>query len=78
MKKSLAFILLMLIGFRCIAQSLPQLGKDPLSKVIGAMTLEEKARLVVGASRGGAPSVPGSQGSPATTVTSQQQLPGGQ
>jgi beta-glucosidase len=28
--------------------NLPQLGKDPIDKVIGAMTLEEKAHLVVG------------------------------
>ena len=33
-----------------IAQSVPQLGRDPLSRVIGAMTLEEKTGLVVGMS----------------------------
>ncbi|MGQ9621568.1 MAG: glycoside hydrolase family 3 C-terminal domain-containing protein [Bacteroidales bacterium] len=31
------------------AQQLPQLGKDPVKKVISAMTLEEKVALVVGA-----------------------------
>ncbi|SHE71185.1 beta-glucosidase [Dysgonomonas macrotermitis] len=33
------------------AQKLPQLGKDPVEKVVKAMTLEEKARLVVGTSK---------------------------
>ena len=30
------------------SQNLPQLGKDPLSKVVASMTLEEKASMVVG------------------------------
>ncbi|MGE5419744.1 MAG: glycoside hydrolase family 3 C-terminal domain-containing protein, partial [Chloroflexota bacterium] len=30
------------------SQNLPQLGKDPVNKVVGAMTLEEKASIVVG------------------------------
>lgn len=30
------------------ASKLPQLGKDPLEKIVNAMTLEEKARLVTG------------------------------
>ena len=30
------------------AQQLPQLGKDPVEKVIGAMTLEEKLNLIIG------------------------------
>lgn len=30
------------------AGKLPQLGKDPIKDVIKAMTLEEKAKLVVG------------------------------
>lgn len=53
----------------CLAQSadpgLPQLGKDPVGKVIAAMTLEEKARLLVGAGRGfGPPPAPRTPGKP--------------
>jgi len=56
----------------CIAQSadasLPQLGKDPIGKIIAAMTLEEKAKLLVGAGRGfgppPAPRTPGKADSP--------------
>jgi len=33
---------------QCGSKELPQLGKDPVKKVIAAMTLEEKAYLVVG------------------------------
>lgn len=45
--------LLLLIGAavvftQCGGKELPQLGKDPVKKVIAAMTLEEKAYLVVG------------------------------
>jgi len=59
----------------CLAQTLPQLGKASIKEVIGAMTLEEKAKLVVGAGRGFGPpppppSAPGSTppaaGTPAT------------
>ena len=49
------FILLILCVFAGLllfgqptTKTLPQLGKDPLSKVIAAMTLEEKVNLVVG------------------------------
>jgi beta-glucosidase len=49
------FILLILCVFTGVSvnaqtaiKSLPKLGKDPLSKVISAMTLEEKVNLVVG------------------------------
>jgi beta-glucosidase len=49
------FILLILCVFtgasvnaQTAIKSLPKLGKDPLSKVISAMTLEEKVNLVVG------------------------------
>lgn len=45
------FILFILCGFAGLsvnAQTLPKLGKDPLSKVISAMTLEEKVNMVVG------------------------------
>jgi beta-glucosidase len=39
-------------------QNVPQLGKDPIKKVIAAMTLEEKAKLLVGAGRGFGPPPP--------------------
>ena len=40
---------MVLLSFVAQAQTnLPQLGKDPISDVIKAMTLEEKASLVVG------------------------------
>jgi beta-glucosidase len=49
------FILIILCVFTSVSNSaqttgktLPQLGKDPLSKVIAAMTLEEKVNMVVG------------------------------
>ena len=49
------FILLILCVFTGVSinaqtaiKTLPQLGKDPLSRVIAAMTLEEKVNLVVG------------------------------
>lgn len=52
------FCLLQSVG---IAQNLPQLGKAPVRDVIAAMTLEEKAKLLVGVGRGfGAP--PGQAG----------------
>lgn len=35
--------------FNAVAQQLPQLGKDPVKKVVAAMTLEEKVSIVVGA-----------------------------
>ena len=40
------------------AQTAPQLGKAPVKDVIAAMTLEEKAKLVVGAGRGFGPPPP--------------------
>ena len=42
--------LLLFCSLQVIAQekALPQLGKDPVKQVIGAMTLEEKAKLLVG------------------------------
>jgi beta-glucosidase len=44
------FVLITLVSFGVISfsQTAPQLGKDPVSKVITAMTLEEKTSLVVG------------------------------
>lgn len=59
----LFFTFYFMISF-CTAQTtdskgLPQLGKDPVKKVIAAMTLEEKAKLVVGVnSRPGPPPAP--------------------
>jgi beta-glucosidase len=48
-------LLLLLLPFSFVAQAQtsqqPQLGKDPISKVIAAMTLEEKAQLLVGGNR---------------------------
>ena len=73
MKRFFAFTLLLFIGIINQAQTLPQLGKDPLSKVIGAMTLEEKAIFVVGASRSGAPAPAGVQ----NAAGSQQQVSAG-
>jgi len=51
--KYLSFWLFLFAANTVIAQvketgKLPQLGKDPLEKVIDAMTLEEKARMVTG------------------------------
>jgi beta-glucosidase len=42
----------------CLAQSAPQLGKATIKEVIAAMTLEEKAKLLVGAGRGFGPPPP--------------------
>jgi len=46
--KIIALITLFSFGLIGFAQTAPQLGKDPVAKVISAMTLEEKASLVVG------------------------------
>ncbi len=46
--KIIALIALLSFGLISFSQTAPQLGKDPVAKVIGAMTLEEKASLVVG------------------------------
>jgi beta-glucosidase len=53
MKRTLIFLFLCVftgvsINAQTANKALPQLGKDPLSKVIAAMTLEEKVTLVVG------------------------------
>jgi beta-glucosidase len=78
--KKIFFVLsaVLLTGMILQAQTLPQLGRDPVKKVIGAMTLEEKAKLVVGAGMrmGGAPGaqgVPGAPGAPGA-----QSVPAGQ
>src|SRR5512137_1571014 len=54
MKSKLVLIILFIstglfLNAQTATKSLPQLGKDPLNKVIAAMTLEEKVTLVVGA-----------------------------
>jgi beta-glucosidase len=46
----LALLMLLSLGPVTTAQTLPQLGKAPVKNVIAAMTLEEKANLVVGVS----------------------------
>jgi beta-glucosidase len=53
MKNRIVLIILvfstgLIINGQPASETLPQLGKDPLSKVIAAMTLEEKVNLVVG------------------------------
>lgn len=53
MKNKLTLIILsvftgLFLNAQTTEKTLPQLGKDPLSKVISAMTLEEKVNLVVG------------------------------
>jgi len=61
----IAFIITASVGQTCLAQSLPQLGKDPVNKVIAAMTLKEKAYFVTGTSflsRGSRQMVPGAAG----------------
>ena len=58
MKLFIFLSLIFLLPFMSIAQTkeLPQLGKNSTKEVIAAMTLEEKANLVVGAGmRFGAP-----------------------
>jgi beta-glucosidase len=47
--KLFVLILLFSTGLISVGQTVPQLGKDPVAKVIAAMTLEEKVNLVVGA-----------------------------
>jgi len=46
--KIFVFSVLFSIGLISVAQTVPQLGKDPVAKVIAAMTLEEKVAIVVG------------------------------
>lgn len=78
-KNTILSILLISIGFFCTAQTgikaLPQLGKDPVIKVVAAMTLEEKANLVVGAGRRmpGEPSAANTSNTPSNPVIGQTQ-----
>jgi beta-glucosidase len=74
-KKLFTLIILISVGLSCLAQTNPQLGKDPVAKVIAAMTLEEKANLVVGMGmRFGAPANPPSQMPGGTMVGQTQSL----
>ncbi|WP_295666563.1 glycoside hydrolase family 3 C-terminal domain-containing protein [uncultured Mucilaginibacter sp.] len=50
--------ILILLQTFCRAQTAPQLGKATVKQVIAAMTLEEKAKLLVGAGRGFGPPPP--------------------
>jgi beta-glucosidase len=49
--KPIAVLALICCTITAFAQTVPQLGKNSLKEVIAAMTLQEKATLVVGASR---------------------------
>lgn len=60
--KLFTVIIVLSFTFICQAQTIPQLGKDPVKKVVAAMTLEEKATLVVGAR------TPRTTGAPASTA----------
>jgi len=73
--KIIALITLFSFGLIGFAQTVPQLGKDPVAKVVSAMTLEEKASLVVGMGMrmnfpgmgtpgAGGPGAPGAPGAP--------------
>lgn len=60
-----ACLILATIAQASLAQSLPRLGKDPVDKVVAAMTLKEKARFVTGnsmLSRSSSRMVPGAAG----------------
>ncbi|HOK75882.1 MAG TPA: hypothetical protein PLS74_12260 [Bacteroidales bacterium] len=48
-RKLIVLLVAVVIFFDGFAQQLPQLGKDPVKKVVSAMTLEEKVSIVVGA-----------------------------
>ena len=78
--KFFALIVIFATGLVSQAQTLPKLGKDPLSKVIGAMTLEEKATIVVGVGMrfGGAGPGNAASGAPGAQRTRPAQAPQGQ
>jgi beta-glucosidase len=75
MKIAALFLLCLGVQSYVRAQSAPQLGKASVKAVIAAMTLEEKAKLLVGAGRGFAPppaQTPAKKDSAAKTTTSPQ------
>ena len=53
MKKNLVSMAAIVAVLSACGPSVPQLGKSSLDDVIGAMTLEEKAHLVVGTGMAG-------------------------
>lgn len=53
MKKQILSITFMATAFAACGPGVPQLGKSSLDEVIGAMTLEEKAHLIVGTGMAG-------------------------
>ena len=60
-KGSIAIIILCFMASNALAQKAPQLGKAPVKDVVQAMTLQEKAQLVVGMGWN-PPKVPGAAG----------------
>jgi beta-glucosidase len=78
-----ALTLIFAMGLVSQAQTLPKLGNTPLSKVISAMTLEEKANIVVGMGMrfsGMAPTGnagPGAPGAPGAKPAQAPQSPSG-
>jgi beta-glucosidase len=71
----LGLLVVVQVGFGQAPAQAPQLGKDPVKSVVAAMTLEEKAFLVVGSRVGGGqPGAPRGEGAPpgATTVAAMQ------
>lgn len=54
MKKQLIFLMLAAGALGACGPAIPQLGKDSVDDVIGAMTLEEKAHLLIGTGMSGA------------------------
>jgi beta-glucosidase len=79
--KLVALIIVLSFGLISFSQTVPQLGKDPVAKVISAMTLEEKASLVVGMGMRmnfgamGGPGGPGAPGAPGAPGQQRQQRP---
>lgn len=53
MKKKMLSMAIIIIGISGCTSKVPQLGKSPISQVIGAMTLEEKTHLVIGTGMAG-------------------------
>jgi beta-glucosidase len=76
--KIFTLIFALAVGIMSFAQTAPQLGKDPVSEVIGAMTIDEKASLVVGMGMRmnfGAMGTPGEGGPGASGAQERQRRP---